>query len=286
MKKLFTLSAAALIATQLTCLNPRFNVKAVNEDDEYDYETSDAECKGDPGYGISNIPLEQQLEEMLSSPNLTEAQRQATIEKMEGLIAFRDAAAVNAVGNAASTKSYATVTLSVPAYTQETHYYCGPATTRQTLGYLGSIVPGTYYPPSQSTIAEAIHTTTNGTEWYNIVAYINTFSFMGIHNNYAEYVPTSQSDMEDVIYFALTKTNPTPPILQIKTNGHSQAMEYSTPGHCMNISGMKTVSDVNKYEVTDPYRGRISSSLSPKYDLTTEFVWEITQNHWAKHFLT
>lgn len=65
MKKLFTLSAAALIATQLTCLNPRFNVKAVNEDDEYDYETSDAECKGDPGYGISNIPLEQQLEEML-----------------------------------------------------------------------------------------------------------------------------------------------------------------------------------------------------------------------------
>lgn len=285
MKRIFTLVASALITTQLACFDLALNAKALNDVSSNDYESIDAECVGDPGYGISNIPLEQQLEDLLSNPNLTAAQREAATKKVEQAIAFRDAAAVDSANNAVLRQSYPTVTLSVPAYTQETNYYCGPATTRQTLGYLGMIVPGSYSPPSQSTIAAAIHTTTNGTEWYNITAYINTFSFMGIPNNYIEYVPSSKSDMETVIYSALTQTNPTPPILQVKTNGYSSVMGYSTLGHYMNVSGMKTENGVNYYQITDPYRGRLSPAQSAKYDMTTDDVWTITQNHWAKHFL-
>lgn len=285
MKKQFAILGVTLALTQTICLGGTGEFAAFAEDGTADTPQSTVVCIGDPGYGLPTPSLEQQLEEFLNNPDLTEDQKRDAKEKVETAIFFRDSAVPDNAGSDIQNRSYSTVTLSVPAYTQEEDYYCGPATTRQTLGYLGMVVPGGYNPPTQSTIAAAVYTTTSGTEWNYITAYINSFTFMGISNNYFAYTPSSKNNMESVINSALTQTHPTPPILQINTNGYSSTMGYSTSGHYMNVSGIKTESGTNYFQITDPNRGRLSPALSSKYYMTTSYAWTITQNHWAQHFL-
>lgn len=256
-------------------------------------------CQGDPGYGISNIPLEQQLSDALADPSLTDAQKDAVTQKFQEAIALRDGTAA-ILQTYANTRGYSDVRRLVPAYKQETDYYCGPATTRQVFGYFGLAIPGSYTPPSQSLIAQREHTTkSSGTEWYHIVNYIKTVDFMGKKYVYAEYVPTSQSNMESVVYTALTRVDPTPPILQIKTADEREDLEqakkdrkilgYITGGHYLNVSGMKTENGVVQFELTDPFRewnkDDQGNTLSPKYYVNASHMYRFTRNHWAKHFL-
>ncbi len=241
-----------------------------------------AECKGDPGYGISNISLEKQLEEFLADPDLTAEQKEAAKEKVEEAIMLRDS------GTYAARTTYSTVTLGVPSYTQKEVYYCGPATARQTIGFFGLSVPGGYTPPSQDDIADDIGTTTAGTEWYMLRNYVNSYTFMGVSINYIEYTPTSVSNMEAVAHTAMVRSNRTPPILQVNTYNssgvsNSSILGYNTGGHYMNISGISTQSGVNYFRLTDPYRGKVG--LSSVYNVKTSDIYTITRNHWAKHFL-
>lgn len=275
-------SALALLVCSAITL-PTVSLTAFADGSTKNALESVAECQGDFGYGISHIPLETQLEEFLNDPNRSEENKQAVKEKIEVAIASRDSAASGSRSSNSANVVYPTVTLSVPAYTQINYYYCGPATTKQTLQYLGYVVPGTYYSPTQETIAEAIGTTTNGTEWYRIRNYLNSFTFMGIATNYVEYCPTSSADMAATIYSGLTATNPQPPILQINTDGNSSVLGYPTDGHYLNVSGIKTEDGVTYFQLTDPNRGR--KNLTPKYDITVDKAYEFTMNHWAGHFL-
>jgi hypothetical protein len=52
--------------------------------------------------------------------------------------------------------------LNVPYFLQETTYWCGPASTREILGYIVST------PASQSTLAGELHTDSNGT-WFTMI---------------------------------------------------------------------------------------------------------------------
>ena len=236
-------------------------------------------CQGDPGYGISNIPLEQQLEDFLDNPNLTEEQKRAAEEKVNSAIQLRDNSSVQVQ----STGSYRNITLSVTAYKQETRYYCGPATTRQSLDYLSGYAPGYFYLPTQTELANKLGTTTNGTEWYRIRNYLNGFSFPTFQPNYVEYTPTSCSNMTSTLYRELNSAHPILPILQVNAEKNKDILGYTTKGHYMNVSGIKTVNGQVKFQLTDPYREW--AGKEPKYYLLDSEIYEVTRNHWAKHFL-
>lgn len=237
------------------------------------------ECKGDPGYGMPNETLEEQLEKFLNDPRLTEEQKQAAKSKVEQAISFRDAALMEPRSVAAT---YPNVTIPVTVFRQEREYWCGPATTRQTMKFLGSHVPGGYTPLSQSSLASELGTTVDGTEWYMIRDYINGFTFMGVPNNYVAYNPSSVSDMESTIYSTLTATNKTAPILQVDAS-YNDCLGYKTAGHYLNISGIRTSGGKNEFRLSDPYRSW--KGKSDVYYAETSDIYEITCTHWAKHFL-
>lgn len=271
------------IAVLLSILNMvSINMLGVNAHADAVVESQEEcvnECKGDPGFGMPSETLEEQLENFLNNPELTEEQKLAAKSKVEQAMSFRDNAMISAQSLLAS---YPNVTIGVTAFKQENSYYCGPATTRQTMKYLGASVPGGYNLPSQSYIASDLGTTTAGTEWYMIRDYINGFTFMGVANNYIEYNPTSVSDMESTIYSTLTATNKTAPILQVNTAGNP-CLGYQTGGHYLNVSGIRTSGGKNQFRLTDPYREW--KGKSPTYYVETSEIYEITCNHWARHFL-
>lgn len=153
---------------------------------------------------------------------------------------------------------------------------------RQTMKFLGASVPGGYIPLSQDGLASELGTTIDGTEWYMIRNYINGFTFMGVANNYIAYNPSSVSDMESTIYSTLTATNKTAPILQVDTAGNP-CLGYQTGGHYLNVSGIRTSGGKNQFRLTDPYREW--KSKPPTYYVETSEIYEITCNHWARHFL-
>ncbi len=258
------------------------NMWTVNANADTDVENQGkfvSECQGDPGFGMPSETLEEQLENFLNNPELTEEQKLAAKSKVEQAISFRDDAMMNV---RSVTATYPNVTIPVTAFKQDYTYYCGPATTRQTMKFLGASVPGGYIPPSQSYIASALGTTTAGTEWYMIRDYINGFTFMGVANNYVAYNPSSVSDMESTIYSTLTATHKTAPILQVDTDGNT-CLGYQTGGHYLNVSGIRTSGGINEFRLTDPYRERIG--LEPTYYAKTSNIYQITINHWAQHFL-
>lgn len=242
-----------------------------------------SECRGDCGYGISHLPLEEQLEDFLKDPNRSEESKQATKEKIQKAISFRDSYLKVEREENLSNTYYPEITIGVPSYTQINGYYCGPATTRQSLKYLSYVVPGEFAAPSQTSIASSIGTTTSGTEWYRIRNYLNSYTFAGITTDYIEYVPSNSDNMTSVLYLGITETNPEPPILQVDTNGDTSILGYSTGGHYLNASGIKTESGINKIQLTDPNRARVG--LSSKYYITSANAYTITNNHWASHFL-
>ncbi len=169
-KAIKKLVLSLLVCTTITAPTISFTVFAedtnsVSEDEFEPIIDYESECKGDCGYGISHIPLETQLEDFLNDPNRSEESKQATEEKIQRAISFRDNATnANHINNYTDIV-YPVTTLGVPSYTQINGHYCGPATTEQSLQYLGYAVPG-YYAPSQKDIAKSIGTTTSGTEWY------------------------------------------------------------------------------------------------------------------------
>ena len=103
-------SITATIATMVLMLNSLCLVAGA-DNSARQQET----CQGDPGYGISNISLEQQLSDYLANPNLTSEQRSAAESKINSAIDLRD-------GKIQTRTTYQTVTLTVTAYTQETNY--------------------------------------------------------------------------------------------------------------------------------------------------------------------
>lgn len=248
-------------------------------------EATAYECVGDPGFGISHIPLEEQLDDLINDPALSDEDKEAVKEKIQEAMYFRDEGLSSGKTKNIASATYPTTTIAVPSYTQNNEYYCGPATTMQTLKYLSYVVPGGTSVPSQEDIASHIGTTKeNGTEWTRIVKYIKSFTFMGKKTSYIEYIPSSSSNMTSVIYSAITRKSPAPPILQVKvTSANKSILGYTTGGHYLNASGVRTVAGKNEIQLTDPYRGR--KGLTPKYYISADDAYKITKAHWAGHFL-
>jgi hypothetical protein len=126
-----------------------------------------------PGIALATIALPDGA--VLNDPSLTSAK----VAQLQKLTAHKDAAlgVVKAVGSvqSMSLNKFGRLVKTVTNYTQETNYWCGPASTRQTLGFHKAISGSGTGLPSQSTLAHKIGTNTNGSATSGIVSALNSY---------------------------------------------------------------------------------------------------------------
>ena len=188
MKKILFKLLAALICvsffvsgTLIFASNCDRNTEVVSDDCDFERE------------GVKT--LEEQLIELLNDEHTTELQKKRIIEKLDFIEKLRkkdylsiqskssyllekketmisdstDFKSVADFYDAKAEKVKWTITfyMDVPGYKQETTYYCGPATLKQTMQYINKrSLP-------QSAYASALGTTTAGTDGMNIIKYFN-----------------------------------------------------------------------------------------------------------------
>ena len=234
---------------------------------------ADFVISGDSG-NDKRVTLDEQLTEIATAKSFGTEAKMKAVAKIDFVKQLELADMGQSIQTKAAVLNVYNCTRSIPYYKQETTYYCGPATTKQSLQYLkGS-------SPTQSSIASSLGTTREGTDGTKIVKYLNSNQNS---NYYVIVVPTSQSSMESTTYSGLTIYN-APPILRLSmTTG--QGWPYPSSGHFMNISGQYTVSSNVEYQVTDPYiNWKAPSNTSGKYRINSSAVYQSTRNHFAQHF--
>lgn len=138
--------------------------------------------------------------------------------------------------------------LPVPHYTQENLYYCGPATAKQTIAFMSD----ESINPSQSEIAQAIGTTTNGSSTTSIQKWLAKYGYDFVS------VPVASmtvQDLDNYVYSAVSAYQ-SPVFGAIAVKNTTSNLIYPTTGHILNISGIMYdgVNDENdQLELTDPY---------------------------------
>lgn len=219
-----------------------------------------------------NVSVQEQLDIISKSNVLSDEQKNQAVDKINFSTQFKN------VGEMKSSNESYRYTIPVPYFKQENSYFCGPATTKQSIHYINGI------SPSQYVIANALGTTTNGTDGADIVTYMNT------NQQYVYYVditPASEADMASRIYRGMSYYG-SAPILRLKmTTG--QGWSYNSPGHFMNASGIysaeHSTTGVLQYEVTDPYIRYVDQSVfNGKYRINSIAVYNSTINHFAQKF--
>lgn len=162
-------------------------------------------------------------------------------------------------------------TLPVPYYKQETNYYCGAATTKQTLEYLNGVESA----ESQSSIYSHIGYRKDGTIDSKMIEYINNHESKNI---YVASQHASESTMKSNIDSDLSSYK-APTILHVTLKG--EGWPYNTAGgHFMNLSGEENVYGNILYELTDPYIGWVNKSCaSGKYWKSAGLVYQAIQNN-------
>lgn len=174
----------------------------------------------------------QLLEEALSDPSLTEAEKQQLIEKY------------SVIENAGRSRaSYPARSLAVPAYRQETNYWCGPATAKQTVQYLAGS------SQTQAQIAAATGTTTAGANADRIISYVNDHQSKNI---YARVNCTSQTQMVAAVDYSLSVQHPMILTLAVPDDVWEKGIwPYWTNGHYLNVSGQSA--GASSLTLTDPF---------------------------------
>lgn len=220
-----------------------------------------------------NLSNEEQIEVILNSKILSEKQKSQAVDKLKF---------TNSVMKAndfflLDTTVY-NFTAAIPYFKQQNSYYCGPATTKQSLHYIS----GT--SPTQSVIANGLGTTTAGTDGAMIVTYMNANQS---EVYYIDITPANEADMASRIYRGMSFYG-SAPILRLKmTTG--QGWDYASSGHFMNASGIYSsaysTTGALQYEVTDPYIQYIDQSETDgKYRISSTAVYNSTINHFAQKF--
>ncbi|MFR6247183.1 MAG: C39 family peptidase [Romboutsia timonensis] len=208
------------------------------------------------------ITIEDQIEQVKNNDNLSQKDKEEFLSKLEETKIMPYATSV--VG----------VTKSVPYYKQETSYYCGPATTKQTLQY----VKGS--SPTQKTIANSLGTTTNGTDGTKIVSYLNA------NQSKIKYIiakPSSQDNFTTLVNAALRSYN-SPPILRVKYLS-GDGWPYTTNGHFLNISGQRMNGTKIEHRLTDPYiQWKQPNVTSGTFYRDSAITYKGIKNHFAQHF--
>ena len=243
------------------------------------------------GDGDTGIPLsyEEQLVQIEEDETLTPEQKEIQKEKLtfgeqinqiernSGLSrAEKDSKLYRLSGDLAEPMA-TSISLYVFYFKQETSYYCGPATARQTIA---TILNSVVRVPTQSAIANdpafggvsASGGTLNATKMRQ---YINSKASA----NYVEVVNYTSGAMQLCLDRGLTDGNP--PILRM-TGNKGDIWPYTTQGHYLNVSGKI---NATTYQVTDPYIEYVKPSITNgKYTRTLSQIHSVTQQHTAKSF--
>ncbi len=249
------------------------------------------------GDGDTGIPLsyEEQLVQIEEDETLTPEQKEIQKEKLtfgeqinqiernSGLSrAEKDSKLYRLSGDLAEPMA-TSISLYVFYFKQETSYYCGPATARQTIA---TILNSVVRVPTQSAIANdpafggvsASGGTLNATKMRQ---YINSKASA----NYIEVVNYTSGAMQLCLDRGLTDGNP--PILRMKnTKAPSSTLgvswRYRTPGHYLNVSGKI---NATTYQVTDPYIEYANPSITNgKFNVTLSQIYDVVQQHSSKSF--
>jgi hypothetical protein len=209
--------------------------------------------------------------EPVSDPSLTPAvaeQWKRATEEKDAQIAAKSAATgavrTGATGLAVSAASalYGVHTLSATNYKQETSYYCGPASARQSLSWHRARSGSSATLPSQSTLAGRIGTTTSGSLTTGIARGLNSYNGTFGTVNYVASNLTDTGDPTGAFYnrigWMLESARTVPVILTAtaripRYSGHSSR-------HYMSVSGIDDTGSSVKMRSVDPnpnaaYRG-------------------------------
>jgi hypothetical protein len=207
--------------------------------------------------------------EPINDPTLTTAAAakwtQATQQKDAQVAAASSAArsAAPAVSAAAATTSlYGLHTLAATNYKQETTYYCGPASVRQSLSWHKAKSGSAAALPSQTTLAGRAGTTTSGSLTTGIVRALNSYNGTFGSVNYVASNLTDTGNATSAFYTRIgwmLQDARTVPIILTSTsripryNGHASR-------HYMSVSGINDLGTTVTMRSVDPnsnslYRG-------------------------------
>ena len=207
----------------------------------------------------------------LNDPSLTpavaEKWKQATAEK-DREAALAASAAKTAAGPvgisalAATSALYGLHTLSATNYKQETTYYCGPASARQSLSWHKAKSGSSTALPSQTTLAGRMGTTTSGSLTTGIVRALNSYNGAFGTVNYVASNLTDTGNPTTAFYTRIgwmLQDARTVPIILASTaripryNGHASR-------HYLSVSGINDLGTTVTMRSVDPnsnslYRG-------------------------------
>lgn len=195
---------------------------------------------------------EEQYQEMLNDPNVSDEECQEFWNKMFGTTSARSSITMKVLG--------------VPYYHQETTFYCGPATAKQTITYLAGSAE------SQEEIWGQVKSQeVNATVGDYLKVYVNSKQSV---NTYGLKRPDSVSEMSQDVFYDLNRGVPV--ILWIMVEEKGGNWLYTTDGHFLNASGINTGGTL--IEVTDPNIGWVSGHnyISGKYWVTAQEAYDAT----------
>lgn len=272
MKKIKLISVVMvtiIFACSMLSVSANTSVKVNDEKEKMTFELSEGLILNE------NISKEQQLFTVANSNVLSEKQKGQALEKISSLV--NNSELKSSETYRLDTTTY-NLTIAIPYFRQINTYFCGPATTQQSIEYILGM------SHHQEEIAEALGTTTAGTDGMRIVAYMNSQQ-----NDvyYIDVTPTDEADMASRIYRGMSYYG-SAPILRL-TMYQSQGWSYYSSGHFMNASGIYSTaystSGALQYEVTDPYIQYINpSETDGKYRINSTAVYNSTMNHFAQEF--
>lgn len=244
------------------------------------------------------LTVDEQLREIENDDNLTEAQKAEARAKAE---LMKQVARLE--NNTALTKSQASAQmqkvfddfneklslsnpvmgtmaygyLSVPYCKQPNGHYCGPATTRQTLGYYNGLAN----TPNQDYIADALGVTATSGGVPNATVMRNYINVNQKSVAYLEVTNPSLTAMQSWLDGAQLRRCPI--ILRMKNViADPSVWYYTTDGHYLNVSGQASAV---VFQVTDPWiEYKRSEFTTGKYLVTTSQIHNVTLQHFAKSF--
>jgi len=157
-----------------------------------------------------------------------------------------------------SLNKYGVQTRPVTNYKQETTYYCGPASSRQSLSFHKSRSGSSSSLPSQGTLAGRIGTTTDGSATTGIVSALNSYSgTFGSIGYVASDITNTSNPYETFVNRIGTMLrsitqNPTAPIILVQTKYIPRYNKVASR-HYMTVSGINDDASPMQMRSVDPH---------------------------------
>ncbi len=222
---------------------------------------------GEAAHRIEVKDVSERIADIYISDEYTDTQKQLAVEKLEKKLS--ETSTEHKVSRSKADYSY---TLDVPYEGQWEDFYCGPATTRQTLLFFGvSDIPDQHEIAEDLNVAES----TGVPDADDMIEYIN--SYIPDEPPYAEEHPVDEDDM--ILSFEIACKDYGPPILRIKATSNSN-WPYPTDGHYLNVSGAYKSGSYYSFELTDPYIEWVKENPSGKYCASASDVYDVVMTHW------